>query len=89
MGKVERQKPECLRCGQCCHWEGDDGKLVACPYLAKSPKPNRFFCLVYHDRLGRTLGHTKHGIVICMRRDEIDKNFDGCPYNVDARNNAS
>jgi hypothetical protein len=57
---------KCNRCGKCC---GD------CKFLMRVGKIT--LCRIYHTRLEVEI---KTGIY-CNKREDVLKNFDGCPYN--------
>ena len=57
---------KCLRCGKCCK---------GCEYLIKGLITR---CSVYETRLGRKI---KRNRFVCVMRNNLKENFEGCPYN--------
>lgn len=81
---LPNQPPECLRCGQCCHFI-EAGKVVACRFLYKA---NFRFGPITIERMGCSVYSTRHHYKpipgldkYCIDRKDSAYDFPGCPYN--------
>ena len=60
-----------------------DGKIFKCKYLL-TYRNGKTSCRVYGSRLRKVIDvDSKRRPVVCMMRDEIRINYDGCPHNKD------
>jgi len=68
----------CNRCGRCCHYLVK-GVLTKCRYLIVVG--NKTICRIYKNRLGTIIYRDSDITVKCDHRDNIKRDYDGCPYN--------
>ena len=71
------QSPECLRCGQCCHYL-TNGRVVPCRFLRNLPN-GLTYCHVYYRR--KTVKPVPGLNAYCLDRKDSKYDFPGCPYN--------
>jgi hypothetical protein len=79
--KIQDGKPECRRCGRCCHYIDENGTVRKCGWLIElgyRKDGNPFaLCRNYSQRLQ----HRIYKDYFCTRRENVKSNFKGCPYN--------
>jgi hypothetical protein len=75
---------ECQRCGKCCHYVGQDGKVRKCKYLISLPS-GKTLCRVYRNRLNVTIDKVVtegiERVYRCIMRVDSPFDYEGCPYN--------
>jgi uncharacterized cysteine cluster protein YcgN (CxxCxxCC family) len=81
---MEETEIKCNRCGRCCYWEDDDGKIRKCVNLIHLPS-KKTVCRAWVHRVGKTIGF-KGGCsdrpVTCNMRKDVPYRYPDCPYNV-------
>ena len=74
------QTPVCKLCGKCCNYEVD-GVGHVCPNLVTAGQ--RKLCSIYNspNRVNSIIDTHGKIKIRCAMREDVHKNYDGCPYN--------
>ena len=70
----------CKRCGFCCHFKDEHGKVRKCKHLVKL-KNRTTLCRIWSKRLGQVI-YERNGLKIhCSLRKDSAYDYPGCDFN--------